>query len=187
MTTVARLALSAAALGGAACLGAYLRPCPACEVQERGAEKQSTAAASSSSAAASVMAEQAPRVIIKRVPVLIPQPAGAPPSCPQVAMAETIETSADSRITQAAVQQAASTLKQEATREHEAVTRTAIESGLVVGLMAGLRPENLGNWSDLAGQLSISKRIVGPIGAGAAVSWGPSEPLRLWGGVNYGF
>lgn len=173
---IAKIAGSLAALGAAACLGAYLRP-PRIETREvtRDVVRYQD------------RVEYRDRVqyvdrekVVRRVVRVLVHPDGTK---------EQVSTT-DTGVSEKAAAQdvtVASEKKQEASREHEAVTRTAIESGLVVGLMAGLRPENLGNWSDLAGQLSISKRIVGPIGAGAAVGWGPSEPLRLWTGVTWTF
>lgn len=174
VTPIARIALSAAALGAAACLGAYLRP-PRIETREvtRDVVRYQD------------RVEYRDRIeyrdrekVVRRVVRVLVHPDGTKE---QVSTTDTgvSEKTAAQDVT------VASERKQEATREHEAVTRTATQSGVTVGLMAGLRPANLGNGGDLAGQLSISKRIVGPIGAGAAVSWGPSEPLRLWGGVNW--
>lgn len=183
---VAKIATATAALGAAACLGAYLRPCPACGVQEKAHEDKKQVAAQASSSAASSVAEAKPKTIYKRWPVIIPMPAGAPPGCPTVAMAEEVETSADSRITQAATQQAAASVVQEASKEHEAVRSAPVEREWTAGFLVGVRL-CAGERGPLSFTGVVSRRMVGPFGIAAQATWTPGEAPIVGAGVTWSF
>lgn len=173
-----------AALGLAAVLGAHFAPereCPVTHEADRHEDKQE--AKHAEVAAASSVAEVKPKVItiVKRVPVVLPG-AGCPVGIEETT---TTETTADSRITQAAVKGVIDDVKREKKDEHE-VTREATERDWTAGVFVGSRtfvPDR----SNLVYSAVLGRRVLGRLSLAIIGQWQREAGFSAGAGVTYGW